>query len=195
MLALQDILDAQQRISPYIVRTPLLRIPALDQPLGCQVYLKFEGFQIMGAFKIRGAMNKALTLTREQLDCGLVCSSSSGNHAQAVAYAAQRLGSNALIVMPADVNAVKLAGVAAFGGEAELMDASSSVRQARVIRIICWMTESFRLPMRNFLFMGSRKPLCTRLPKKPASQWEQSTHDIRIKTHCLSVFFRISLKR
>lgn len=131
MLSLQDILDAQQRITPYITRTPLLRIPALDQALGCQVYLKYEGFQLMGAFKLRGAMNKALTLTPEQLKCGLVCSSS-GNHAQGVACAAQRLGSKALIVMPADVNAVKLAGVAGFGGEAELMDASSSVRQARV---------------------------------------------------------------
>lgn len=130
MLVLQDILDAQNRIAPYIIRTPLLRIPALDAPLGCQAYLKFEGFQIMGAFKIRGAMNKALTLTPDQLKCGLVCSSS-GNHAQGVACAAQRLGTKALIVMPADVNSVKLAGVAAFGGEAERMDASSSVRQAR----------------------------------------------------------------
>lgn len=131
MLVLQDIIAAQNRIAPYIVRTPLLRIPALDMPLGCQVYLKYEGFQIMGAFKIRGAMNKALTLTPEELKCGLVCSSS-GNHAQGVACAAQQLGAKSLIVMPADVNSVKLAGVAAFGGKVELMDASSSVRQARV---------------------------------------------------------------
>lgn len=131
MLVLQDIIAAQNRIAPYVVRTPLLRIPALDMPLGCQVYLKYEGFQIMGAFKIRGAMNKALTLTPEELKCGLVCSSS-GNHAQGVACAAQQLGAKSLIVMPADVNSVKLAGVAAFGGKVELMDASSSVRQARV---------------------------------------------------------------
>lgn len=116
MLVLQDIIAAQNRIAPYIVRTPLLRIPALDMPLGCQVYLKYEGFQIMGAFKIRGAMNKALTLTPEELKCGLVCSSS-GNHAQGVACAAQQLGAKSLIVMPADVNSVKLAGVAAFGAK------------------------------------------------------------------------------
>lgn len=130
MLVLQDIMDAQNRIAPCIVRTPLLRVPALDTPLGCQVYLKYEGFQIMGAFKIRGAINKALTLTPDQLKCGLVCSSS-GNHAQGVACTARRLGSKALVIMPADVNSVKLAGIAAFGGNTELMNASSSVRQAR----------------------------------------------------------------
>ena len=56
MLTLQEIQTAQRRISPYIVRTPLLRIPALDEALGCQVYLKFEGFQVMGAFKTRGTI-------------------------------------------------------------------------------------------------------------------------------------------
>lgn len=91
MISLQDVKDAQARIAPYVVRTPLLRIPALDAPLGCQVYLKFEGFQVMGAFKIRGAMNKALSLTPQQRSHGLVCASS-GNHAQGVACAAQRLG-------------------------------------------------------------------------------------------------------
>ena len=63
MISLQDVQAAKERLSPYIVRTPLLRIPALDEALGCEVYLKFEGFQVMGAFKIRGAMNKALSLT------------------------------------------------------------------------------------------------------------------------------------
>lgn len=131
MISLFDIQQAQKRIAPYIVRTPLLRVPALDADLGCQVYLKFEGFQIMGAFKIRGAMNKALTLSPEELNRGMVCSSS-GNHAQGVSYAAQRLGSKALIVMPADVNPVKRKGVESFGGQVELMDASSSIRQAHV---------------------------------------------------------------
>ena len=63
MLSLQDVQQAKARISPYIVRTPLLRMPALDAALGCEVYLKFECFQVMGAFKILGAMNKALSLT------------------------------------------------------------------------------------------------------------------------------------
>lgn len=108
MITLQDVQQARERIAPYIVRTPLLRIPALDQALGCQVYLKFEGFQPIGAFKIRGAMNKALSLTDEERARGLVCASS-GNHAQGVACAAQRLGTRAVIVMPTNANPVKLA--------------------------------------------------------------------------------------
>lgn len=135
MLTLQDVQAARSRISPYIVRTPLLRIPALDDALGCQVYLKFEGFQIMGAFKIRGAMNKALSLSPEELGRGLVCASS-GNHAQGVACAAQRLGTRAVIVMPTNANPVKLAGVSAFGGQVELVGTLSSQREARAAQLV-----------------------------------------------------------
>ena len=130
MLSLQDVKDAQARIAPYVVRTPLLRIPALDAPLGCQVYLKFEGFQVMGAFKIRGAMNKALSLTPQQRSHGLVCASS-GNHAQGVACAAKELGVRSVIVMPTNANPVKLAGVKSFGGQVELVGTLSSQREAR----------------------------------------------------------------
>ena len=130
MISLQDVQAAQARISPYIVRTPLLRIPALDEALGCEVYLKFEGYQVMGAFKIRGAMNKALSLTPEELAKGLVCASS-GNHAQGVACAAQRLGTKSVIVMPTTAPAVKVDGVKSFGGEIELVGTLSSQREAR----------------------------------------------------------------
>ena len=135
MIALHDVQQAQSRIAPYIVRTPLLRIPALDEALGCQVYLKFEGFQVMGAFKIRGAMNKALSLTPAELSRGLVCASS-GNHAQGVACAAQRLGTRSVIVMPIDANPVKLAGVKAFGGHVELVGTLSSQREARAAELV-----------------------------------------------------------
>ena len=135
MIELDDILKARQRIAPYVVRTPLLRIPALDGPLGCEVYLKHEGLQPIGAFKIRGAMNKALSLTSEELSRGIVCASS-GNHAQAVAYAAQKLGARAVVVMPTNASAVKLAGVRAFGGEVELVGTLSSQREARAHELV-----------------------------------------------------------
>ncbi len=135
MITLQDVQAAKARISPYIVRTPLLRIPALDADLGCEVYLKFEGFQVMGAFKIRGAMNKALSLSPEELQRGLVCASS-GNHAQGVACAAQRLGTNAIIVMPTTAPAVKVDGVKSFGGEIELVGTLSSEREARALELV-----------------------------------------------------------
>ena len=135
MISLQDVQAAQSRIAPYITRTPLLRVPALDEALGCEVYLKFEGFQVMGAFKLRGAMNKALSLTQEELDRGIVCASS-GNHAQGVACAAHRLGARAVIVMPTNANPVKLAGVKAFGGQVELVGTLGSQREGRAAQLV-----------------------------------------------------------
>lgn len=135
MIELRDVQAARVRIQPYIVPTPLLRIPALDATLGCRVYLKHEGFQPIGAFKIRGAMNKALSLSPEELANGLVCASS-GNHAQGVACAAQRLGAKATIVMPTDVNPVKLAGVRSFGGQVELVGTLASQREDRARQLV-----------------------------------------------------------
>ena len=62
-LTIEHIRQAQARIAPYTARTPLLRLQNLDESLGCEVYAKAECMQITGAFKLRGAMNKALTLT------------------------------------------------------------------------------------------------------------------------------------
>ena len=90
MISLQDIQEAQARIAPNIVRTPLLRMRGLDDFFDCRVYLKAESMQVTGAFKLRGALNKTLSFSREELDRGIVAVSS-GNHGRAVAYAARRL--------------------------------------------------------------------------------------------------------
>ena len=135
MIEYRDVQAAQARIASHIVRTPLLRVPALDEALGCQVYLKHEGFQAIGAFKIRGALNKALSLSEEELGRGLVCASS-GNHAQGVAYAAHKLGAQAVIVMPTNANPVKLAGVQRWGGQVELVGTLSSQREERAAQLV-----------------------------------------------------------
>ena len=135
MIEYRDVQAAQARIAPHIVRTPLLRVPALDEALGCQVYLKHEGFQTIGAFKLRGALNKALSLSEEELGRGLVCASS-GNHAQGVAYAAHKLGAQAVIVMPTNANPVKLAGVKRWGGQVELVGTLSSQREERAAQLV-----------------------------------------------------------
>src|SRR5207253_1021299 len=88
---LADIKKAQKRIAPYIVHTPLIRNRSLSKLIGTNVYTKLEIFQPTGAFKVRGAFNKALSLPKEKENCGLVAVSG-GNHAQAVAYAAATLG-------------------------------------------------------------------------------------------------------
>ena len=122
-LTLETIRAAHARIAPYIVRTPLLRLPALDDALGCEVYAKAECMQRTGAFKLRGAMNKILALTEDARARGFVAASS-GNHGRAVAYAAQRFGTHACIVMPETAPAVKQAAIRALGAELVLCGAA-----------------------------------------------------------------------
>ena len=113
---LQTIKAARERIAPYTVQTPLIRMANLDAFLGCQVYVKAECMQITGAFKLRGAMNKALSLSEEELKRGIVCASS-GNHGKGIAYAAKALGTNATIVMPYTSPKVKVEAIKALGAE------------------------------------------------------------------------------
>lgn len=122
-LTLETIRAAHARIAPYIVQTPLLRLPALDDALGCEVYAKAECMQRTGAFKLRGAMNKILALTEDERARGFVAASS-GNHGRAVAYAAQRFGTHACIVMPETAPAVKQAAIRALDAELVLCDAA-----------------------------------------------------------------------
>lgn len=79
MLSLEQIFQARNRLVPYIYRTPLLRLKALDPVLGCQVYVKAECMQLTHSFKIRGALNRILQLTPEERARGVV-TASSGNH-------------------------------------------------------------------------------------------------------------------
>lgn len=129
---IQTIRTAKERISSYIVQTPLLRLPSLDPYLGCQVYVKAECMQITGAFKFRGAMNKALSLTKEQLAQGLVAASS-GNHGRGIAYAAKLLGTKAVIVMPRTSPAVKIEAIRALGAEVVLCETSQRFEIAEKI--------------------------------------------------------------
>ncbi|MCL1975880.1 MAG: threonine/serine dehydratase [Firmicutes bacterium] len=131
MLKFADVKKAQERIGAYIRHTPLLRLEALDEFAGFEVYLKPENMQITGSFKLRGASNKLLSLSEEERKRGVVAASS-GNHAQGVAAAAARLGVDALIVMPEDVTALKLAGTQAWGAKVVLHGLLSSEREARM---------------------------------------------------------------
>ncbi|MBP1576960.1 MAG: threonine/serine dehydratase [Oscillospiraceae bacterium] len=113
---LDRIKAAHERIAPYVVKTPVLRLPALDAYLGCEVYAKAECLQITGAFKLRGAMNKMLQLTPEQLECGVV-TASSGNHGKGLSYAAKMLGSKATVVIPDTAPDIKVNAIKNLGAE------------------------------------------------------------------------------
>jgi threonine dehydratase len=121
--------DAARQIAGHAVRTPLIESPALNAQLGGRVLMKAENLQRAGAFKFRGAYNRISRLTPEELARGVVAYSS-GNHAQAVAAAAQMMGTSAIIVMPADSPKVKVEGVIGFGGEVRLYDRYTESREA-----------------------------------------------------------------
>ncbi len=115
-MQLADIELAAKKISPYIHRTPLLSAESISTIIGIDLRLKAENLQRVGAFKIRGAMNKLLSIDADQRANGVVAFSS-GNHAQGVALAAQLLGIKATIVMPEDSMPIKVAATRAYGAE------------------------------------------------------------------------------
>jgi len=131
---IQDIRDARERLKPHIRHTPLLRAEKIEKTVGCQLYLKPETLQITGAFKIRGALNKALSLSREEIANGLIATSS-GNHAQGIAYAARMLGVKAVIVVPVTTPRIKIENTQALGAEVILFDGDTAARWKRVCEI------------------------------------------------------------
>src|SRR5581483_3579195 len=123
VLLLQDIEAARQRIQPHVHRTPMRQSVQLGKVLGCQVWLKFENLQRTGSFKIRGAMNKILTLTEAERKSGVVAASA-GNHAQGVALAATTMGVKSTVVMPVTATLQKVEATRNYGAEVVLSGAS-----------------------------------------------------------------------
>jgi len=124
-----DIEAAAARLEGLAVKTPLIESPALNHRLGARVLLKPETLQHAGAFKFRGAMNRISQLTAEERARGVVACSS-GNHAQGVALVARMLGAPAVIVMPADAPAMKVANTRGYGAEVIHYDRYSEDRDA-----------------------------------------------------------------
>lgn len=111
--------DARENIKDVILKTPLLYSPIFSNLSGNQVYLKCENLQITGAYKIRGALNKIRSLSDEEKERGVVCSSA-GNHAQGVAYAATLSHVDSTIVMPETTPYLKIQSTKDFGGNVML---------------------------------------------------------------------------
>lgn len=111
-----DVLEAAERVRPYIHRTPVFTSRTLDAMTGAELFLKAENLQKVGAFKARGACNAVFSLSAEEAARG-VATHSSGNHAQAVAYAAGLREIPATIVMPTNAPPIKVAAVRGYGAE------------------------------------------------------------------------------
>lgn len=116
MIELKDILEAAQRLRGHVLQTPCVESRTLSQITGAQVFLKFENLQFTASFKERGACN---ALSRRDDTSGVIAMSA-GNHAQGVAYHAQRLGLRAVIVMPRFTPGVKIERTRSFGAEVVL---------------------------------------------------------------------------
>ena len=119
MLSLQDIRAAAERLQGHILNTPCVESQTLSQIVGAQIFLKFENLQFTASFKERGACNKLTLLTQDERARGVIAMSA-GNHAQGVAYHAQRLGIRAVIVMPRFTPGVKVERTRGFGAEVVL---------------------------------------------------------------------------
>ena len=130
-----ELILTRQAIREFIHETPVLTSRSIDELVGANCYFKCENFQRIGAFKMRGGASAALRLTEVERAKGLA-THSSGNHAQAVASAAQALGVPAYIVMPHDAPSVKVAAVKGYGAEITYCNNTPEERQATLNKVV-----------------------------------------------------------
>ncbi|HEX7758522.1 MAG TPA: threonine/serine dehydratase [Caulobacteraceae bacterium] len=128
-IIIRDVISAADRLIGRAVVTPLLESPMLNERVRGRVLIKPEIFQLVGAFKFRGAYNRLSRLNEEERAHGVVAYSS-GNHAQGVALAASMLGMPSLIVMPSDAPQVKVDATRAYGAEVRFYDRARDNREA-----------------------------------------------------------------
>lgn len=134
MLTIEQIKTAAERIRGHVHRTPVVTSRSFNEAAGKEVFFKCENLQRAGAFKIRGATNKILSLSEEEKRRG-VAAFSSGNHAQAVALASREAGISAVIAMPDDAPKAKVAATRAYGAEIIFYDRLKQDREAVAIEI------------------------------------------------------------
>ncbi|RAW03275.1 pyridoxal-phosphate dependent enzyme [Pseudochryseolinea flava] len=135
MITRDSIVQAHERIKPYIHRTPVMTSQSIDDRVGGKVFLKCENFQNVGAFKARGAMNAVLSLREDERANG-VATHSSGNHAQALARAAKVLGIPSYIVMPRNAPEIKRNGVIGYGGIITMCEPTLQSRETTLAEVV-----------------------------------------------------------
>jgi len=140
---------AAKTIEPYIHRTPVLTSKSINELTGIDFYFKCENFQKIGAFKIRGGMNASLSLSPAQLKNG-IATHSSGNHAQALAYAAKTLGIQAYIVMPKSSPQVKIDAVRGYGANIIICESNQTAREAALEKIVAETGAEFIHPYDDY---------------------------------------------
>jgi threonine dehydratase len=135
MITKESIKAAHERIKPFIHRTPVMTSASINEIAGCNIYFKCENLQNVGAFKARGAMNAALSLSDAERAKGLA-THSSGNHAQALARAAKLLNTESHIVMPRTAPQIKKNGVKGYGGKIYECEPNLASRESTLADVI-----------------------------------------------------------
>ncbi|CAI4204288.1 threonine ammonia-lyase [Acinetobacter baumannii] len=131
---LEDIHAAAERLDGLVVKTPFVFSETISKTLGAEMWLKFENLQFTASFKERGALNKLLSLSEQEKQHGVIAASA-GNHAQGVAYHAQRTGVTATIVMPKSTPNVKVQRVREYGARVILHGQDFSEAAAEMQRV------------------------------------------------------------
>lgn len=145
----QHIQEAHKRIKSFIHKTPVLTSKTLNKISGAELFFKCENFQKIGAFKIRGGMNAVLSLPEEKRRKG-IATHSSGNHAQAIAYAAREVGVKAFIVMPENSPHVKVDAVKGYGAEIFFCEPTQRAREQLLQEIVDKTGAEFIHPYNNY---------------------------------------------
>ncbi|MFW9935240.1 MAG: threonine/serine dehydratase [Candidatus Thorarchaeota archaeon] len=135
MVSLQDIQAAHKRIQKVVINTPVMTSNTANRLTNCHLFFKCENFQRVGAFKFRGAYNAISQLSSKEKEQGVIAHSS-GNHAQAVALAAQMLGVPATIVMPENSSPVKIAATQDYGATIVFCEPKLKSREATTNALI-----------------------------------------------------------
>jgi len=145
----QHIEEAHKRIKPFIHKTPVLTSKTLNKISGAELFFKCENLQKIGAFKIRGGMNSVLSLSEEKRKKG-IATHSSGNHAQAIAFAAREVGTKAFIVMPNNSPQVKVDAVKGYGAEIFFCEPNQQARESLLQEIVDKTGAEFIHPYNNY---------------------------------------------
>jgi threonine dehydratase len=130
-----DVLEAHERIKPYIHRTPVLTSTFMNELTGAELFFKCENFQKAGAFKVRGASNAVFGLSDEKAALG-VATHSSGNHALSLSYAAGKRGIPVTVVMPRTAPQAKKDAVIGYGGTIVECEPSTSSREETFAKVV-----------------------------------------------------------
>lgn len=161
-ISAKDIQEAAARIAPFVHNTPVVGNASISKMAGAEVFFKCENLQKVGAFKARGAMNAALQLSAERLKKGLA-THSSGNHGQALAWAAAQLGTTAFVVMPNNSPQVKIDAVRGYGAEVIFCEPTLAAREEALQKVVAQTGAYFVHPYNDLHVIAGQATVCYEL--------------------------------